>query len=48
VLKDSVRVISDAPHQKSRYGSPARYDPVFGTGVSDHWPLVVTIAQRAR
>ncbi|MFH2202550.1 MAG: endonuclease/exonuclease/phosphatase family protein [Elusimicrobiota bacterium] len=47
VLRDSVRVIDGAPQQKNRYGSPARFEPAFGTGVSDHWPLVLTLAERA-
>ncbi len=46
VLRDSVRVIEDAPQQKDRRGAPARFDPEFGTGVSDHWPLMLTLAER--
>ncbi len=46
VLRDSVRIPNGAPQQKNRYGSPARFDPLFGVGVSDHWPVILQLAKR--
>jgi len=45
-LKDSVRVANTGPYQKHRDGTPARFDPYHAAGVSDHWPVVLTIAKR--
>jgi hypothetical protein len=41
--KDSVRLVNRHPSQRRRNGTPLRYDPVNGRGVSDHWPLMVAI-----
>lgn len=46
LLENSVRVVSGAPGQKNRWGAPARFDPVFGTGASDHFPLQATLVKR--
>ena len=40
---DSVRILNGMPAQVTRDGTPNRYRAAAGTGVSDHWPLVVTI-----
>lgn len=46
-LPDSVRVANGAPQHKRRDGAPARFDPYHGTGLSDHWPVVLELAERA-
>lgn len=46
VVPESVRLANRLPEQKGRYGTPARFDPVGGTGVSDHWPLVLELSRR--
>lgn len=40
---DSVRVAQNRPAQVTSAGTPARFRLAEGTGVSDHWPLVVTL-----
>jgi endonuclease/exonuclease/phosphatase family metal-dependent hydrolase len=41
--KDSIDIANHTPEQVSANGTPARFSLPEGTGVSDHWPLVVTI-----
>lgn len=43
IRADSVQLAKNAPGQSTKDGTPARFDPEAGTGVSDHWPLVMTI-----
>ena len=43
VRADSVRVANALPAQRSADGTPARFAPEHGTGVSDHWPLVLRL-----
>lgn len=45
-LKDSVRVANGAPHQKHKDGTPARFDAHHRAGVSDHWPVALTLGKR--
>jgi endonuclease/exonuclease/phosphatase family metal-dependent hydrolase len=40
---DSVRIANAAAGQVRPDGTPWRFETPGGTGVSDHWPLVVTI-----
>jgi hypothetical protein len=40
---DSVRIANAAPAQVRRDGTPWRFEMPGGAGVSDHWPVVVTI-----
>lgn len=40
---DSVRLANGGPGQRRPDGTPDRFDATSGTGVSDHWPLVMTI-----
>ena len=40
---DSVRIVNDYPAQVSETGTPERFRSNFGTGVSDHWPMLATI-----
>ena len=40
---DSVRIANAAPGQVRPDGTPWRFEMPAGSGVSDHWPLVVTI-----
>jgi endonuclease/exonuclease/phosphatase family metal-dependent hydrolase len=40
---DSVRIANAAPAQLRRDGTPWRFEMPGGAGVSDHWPVVVTI-----
>ncbi len=44
VLRDSIALANQAPGQITRFGTPARFDGFHGEGVSDHWPVVVTLA----
>jgi endonuclease/exonuclease/phosphatase family metal-dependent hydrolase len=39
----SVRIANQTPDQVAPDGTPAHFDAAAGTGVSDHWPLVVEI-----
>jgi endonuclease/exonuclease/phosphatase family metal-dependent hydrolase len=41
--EDSVYIANKAPGQTRADGTPARFELPDGDGVSDHWPLVVTI-----
>ena len=41
--KNSVRIANAGPHQMTADGTPARFSLPAGTGVSDHWPVVITI-----
>ena len=43
IRADSVRILNGTPAQVTQDGTPNRYRAAAGTGVSDHWPLVVTI-----
>ena len=40
---DSVRIANAAPAQVRPNGTPWRFEMPGGAGVSDHWPVVVTI-----
>ena len=40
---DSVRIANGYPAQNDENGAPARHDSASRKGVSDHWPLVMTI-----
>lgn len=44
--KDSVAMANEVPAQASENGTPARFSLPDGSGVSDHWPLVVTIESK--
>ena len=43
---DSVRIANGAPDQKRADGTPRRFEMPAGSGVSDHWPVVVTIESK--
>ena len=43
IRADSVRILNEYPPQVTAEGTPNRYRSATRTGVSDHWPLVVTI-----
>ena len=43
---DSVRIANAAPGQKRPDGTPWRFQMPAGVGVSDHWPVVVTIESK--
>ena len=43
IRADSVQVANGLPAQVTPSGTPARHDPVTRRGVSDHWPLLLTI-----
>ncbi|MFH1723937.1 MAG: endonuclease/exonuclease/phosphatase family protein, partial [Elusimicrobiota bacterium] len=46
VIADSVRVVDDGPHQKAADGTPAPFDAADGSGVSDHFPVVLELEKR--
>jgi endonuclease/exonuclease/phosphatase family metal-dependent hydrolase len=43
IRADSVQIANRAPGQVTGAGTPARFIPAEGTGVSDHWPLALVI-----
>jgi len=43
IRADSVRIRNRAPEQVTASGTPKHYDGATQSGVSDHWPLSVTI-----
>lgn len=46
-LRDnSVHIANETPDQILENGTPARFELPEGSGVSDHWPLVVTIESK--
>lgn len=42
----SVRLANDFPAQVTRDGTPNRYRSAERTGVSDHWPVLMTLERR--
>ena len=40
---DSVAIANAYPAQNSESGTPRRFDPESGNGVSDHWPMIASI-----
>jgi endonuclease/exonuclease/phosphatase family metal-dependent hydrolase len=43
IRADSVQLANRNPSQVNENNTPNRYDPVARTGVSDHWPIVLTL-----
>jgi len=43
IREDSVRIQNGTEAQRRADGTPARFELPAGTGVSDHWPLAVTV-----
>jgi hypothetical protein len=43
IRENSVRLANNTAAQVEDDGTPARFEMPGGTGVSDHWPLVVTL-----
>ena len=43
IRADSVRLANRLPSQVTSSGTPAAHDPFTKQGVSDHWPLMLTI-----
>jgi endonuclease/exonuclease/phosphatase family metal-dependent hydrolase len=43
---DSVRIANAAPGQLRPQGTPWRFEMPGGAGVSDHWPVVITIESK--
>ncbi len=48
IRDNSVRIANAVPAQVTEQGTPARFAPGTGQGVSDHWPLVVTLDAASR
>ncbi len=46
IAKGSVRLANTLPQQTTHAGTPARYRAATGEGVSDHWPLILTMEKR--
>ena len=46
VRADSVRIANRAPAQRRADGTPRRFSLPEGAGVSDHWPVVMTIESK--
>lgn len=43
IRADSVHLANNYPQQVRKDGTPARFEPASGSGVSDHWPLVASL-----
>ncbi len=43
IRSGSVRLANSGPGQRREDATPARFEAQTGSGVSDHWPLVVTL-----
>ncbi len=43
ISADSLRVLHQTEAQRTADGTPARFSPGDRSGVSDHWPLAITI-----
>jgi len=43
IRAESVQIANLNPAQVSRHGTPERFRSAHGTGVSDHWPMTVTL-----
>ncbi len=43
IRAESVRIANDNPAQVSRFDTPERFNAAERRGVSDHWPMIVTI-----
>ncbi|NND60250.1 MAG: endonuclease/exonuclease/phosphatase family protein [Gammaproteobacteria bacterium] len=43
---DSVRLVNEYPSQRTAEGTPNRFQMPAATGVSDHWPLAMTIRRQ--
>ncbi len=48
IRADSVQLANKTAGQTSASGTPARFDAADGRGVSDHWPLVMTIESKQK
>lgn len=52
VVTESIAVANGTAAQISAHGTPAHFDPdralAGKPGLSDHWPLTVTLAERTR
>jgi hypothetical protein len=46
IRADSVRLGNRNPAQVTEKHTPNRYNSAARTGVSDHWPVVVTLERR--
>ncbi|MEQ8204857.1 MAG: endonuclease/exonuclease/phosphatase family protein, partial [Woeseia sp.] len=46
IRANSVRLANRASGQRHENGTPARFEPAGGPGVSDHWPLQITVEPR--
>lgn len=42
---DRTGVANASPEQVTAAGTPKRFDPASGRGVSDHWPLITTLVR---
>lgn len=45
-VRGSARLVNNTQQQVTAEGTPARFEMPGATGVSDHWPLAVTIRKR--
>ena len=46
IRADSLRIANATPEQRRPDGTPKRFSMPDGSGVSDHWPVVVTIESK--
>ncbi len=44
VIVESIQIANQGPHQSTNKNTPAAFEPKEPTGVSDHWPLILTIS----
>jgi hypothetical protein len=48
IRADSVEIANKLPAQVSPEGTPNRFSLAEGDGVSDHWPLLMTIESKQK
>ena len=48
IRANSVQVANQTPAQVTPAGTPLRHDPSTRVGVSDHWPIVLTLEHREK
>jgi hypothetical protein len=48
IRADSIAIANRIAAQVTDAGTPARFELPGGSGVSDHWPLVMTIESKQK
>jgi hypothetical protein len=48
IRAESVRIANRYAQQVTKDGTPLRFDPVERVGVSDHWPVLLTLEPKQK